>query len=114
MNVEIIIGAGLLLVAGVLVLRPRGKARIDGARARALVSSGATLLDVRSPQEFKAGAIEGARNIPLGDLTRRLSEIPQDRPVVVHCRSGARSSAATTLLRSRGYQAEDLGPMSAW
>ena len=56
-----------------------------------LVTAGATLLDVRTPEEFAEGHLEGAVLIPVAELSTRLSEIPRDRPVVAYCRSGARS-----------------------
>ena len=53
--------------------------------------------------------------IPLGTLPDRLSEIPKDRPVVVHCRSGARSARAVAMLRAEGYDAHNLvGGILAW
>ena len=44
------------------------------------------LVDVRPPEEFAAGHIEGARSIPLAELERRLAELPPDREVVAYCR----------------------------
>ncbi len=80
------------------------------------VDEGALLLDVRTPEEFAAGHVEGAVNIPVQTLAERISEVgPRERPVVVYCRSGGRSAKATALLREAGYQQVlDLGPMSAW
>ncbi len=85
-----------------------------GQDPHAMVAAGATLLDVRTPGEFAGGHLEGALNIPIADLEGRLDEVPSDQPVVVYCRSGARSAAAASTLRDRGYQVHDLGPMSAW
>jgi rhodanese-related sulfurtransferase len=87
---------------------------VDGAEARALVASGAALLDVRTPDEFRDGHLEGAINIPLSDLAARLSELPRDRPLIVYCASGRRSARAVSALRARGIDARDLGPMRAW
>ncbi len=73
------------------------------------------LLDVRQPEEVEAWAIAGIRNIPLGELQGRLSEVPTDRPVVVLCRTGNRSGQATELLARAGYQSINLtGGMGAW
>lgn len=71
------------------------------------------VLDVRTPQEFRKGHIAGAQHIPLGELPRRLSEVPSE--VVVHCQSGYRSSMAASLLRQHGVITTDLvGGIAAW
>ena len=73
------------------------------------------LVDVRTPQEFNSGHIAGAVNIPLQELGQRASEIPQDEPVVVYCRSGNRSSTAAKMLKNAGYdQVYDLGGVIDW
>jgi len=76
------------------------------------------VVDVREPGEFKGalGHIAGAKLIPLGSLTRRFSEIKKDQPVVVVCRSGARSAQASVLLRSAGFArvANLSGGMLRW
>lgn len=92
-----------------------GTHRVSGADARALIEEkGAVLVDVRSPAEYRGGHLPGALNIPVNELSRRLDEVPEDRPVVVYCRSGARSARAAGLLRERGRSAYDLGPKGAW
>ena len=83
--------------------------------ARALVEGGALLLDVRTPAEFTSGHVSGAVNIPVQDLGARIAEVgPTSRPVVVYCRSGARSAAAANLLRGRGYRVHDVGGMNQY
>lgn len=63
------------------------------------------MLDVRSPAEFQYdGHIAGARLLPLNVLQQRLNEIPQDRPIVVICRSGNRSLVACEVLISAGFE----------
>lgn len=84
------------------------------ARAHALVADGATLLDVRTPGEFRQGHVEGAVNVPIDELEGRLAEVPTDHPVVVYCLSGGRSASAARLLGERGYDVLDLGAMSNW
>jgi len=61
------------------------------------------VVDVRNSNEFQIGRIPGTILIPLGDLPNRLSEIPKDREVIVHCKSGLRSGAAIEFLKSQGY-----------
>lgn len=104
----------VVAVAGYLVFG-RGR-ELQGAEARALVAGGARLLDVRSAEEFHRGHLAGAVNVPVQELDRRLNEVgPTERDIVVYCRSGHRSSAATQLLRAHGFtKVHDLGPMTAW
>jgi adenylyltransferase/sulfurtransferase len=61
------------------------------------------LLDVREPREFEIARIPGSTLIPLGELPKRLSEVPTDQDVIVHCKSGVRSAKAVNLLRENGY-----------
>lgn len=74
-------------------------------------------VDVREEHEFHGplGRLPGARWIPLGALEERLRELPKDRPILVVCRSGARSAKACTRLREAGFDATNLaGGMIAW
>jgi len=81
----------------------------DPAQARALISSGAVVLDVRSPEEFEGGHVEGAVNLPVQDVAGRLGEIEQlvggdrSKPVVVYCGAGGRASKAKETLEAAGY-----------
>ncbi|MES2738696.1 MAG: molybdopterin-synthase adenylyltransferase MoeB [Verrucomicrobiota bacterium] len=61
------------------------------------------LLDVREPDEYAAAQIEGSTLIPLAQVTARAAEIPRDKPVLVHCRSGVRSAKAVAALQELGY-----------
>lgn len=63
-----------------------------------------TLIDVRNPGERELGTIAGAIPIPLAQLKARLAEVPTGKPIVVHCRSGWRSSVAASFLRSKGFE----------
>lgn len=85
---------------------------------RELVAHGAPLIDVRTPQEFQAGHVEGAINIPVDQVGARLDEIKglagTGNTLVVYCRSGNRSATAARTLRAAGYEVVDFGPMSAW
>lgn len=76
--------------------------------------AGATLIDVRAPSEFAAGAIPGAINMPLDEIRDRLGELPGG-PIVVHCQVGLRGHIATRLLRQRGVDARNLdGGYRTW
>jgi rhodanese-related sulfurtransferase len=84
------------------------KARIDAAEPP-------YLLDVREPHEFKDGHIPGARLVPLGDLAKRLSDLPTDREILVVCRSGNRSGrAAKQLTKARLNAVNVRGGMISW
>ena len=76
---------------------------------------GAFLLDVRQPDEYRAGHIAGATLIPLGELARRMAELPGDREIICVCRSGNRSRTAAGQLKAAGYDAVNLqGGMINW
>lgn len=97
--------------AAAAVKAPRA---VMGAEARAAVTKGATLLDVRTVDEFQELHLPGAANVPLDQLFDRLGAVPKDRPVVVYCAVGSRSSVAAALLAKAGYDVLDLGGMGNW
>ena len=66
------------------------------------------VVDVRSNSEVAAGAVPGTINIPLGELRRRLGELPRDREVWVHCGVGQRSYYAARILRQNGFRVRNL------
>lgn len=73
------------------------------------------ILDVRQPEEFRTGRIQGAKLIPLGELSRRMHELPKDREIICVCRSGNRSQSAARQLTAAGYKVVNLnGGMLAW
>src|SRR5512139_3752100 len=73
------------------------------------------VLDVRQPEEYRSGHIAGAKLIPLGELSRRIDELPQNREIICVCASGSRSGSATRLLAGTGLDAVNLkGGMLAW
>ena len=72
-------------------------------QVRSLVENGAYIVDVREENEFAAGHLNGAHNIPLSQLEERMNEIPKDVPVYLHCRSSQRSYYAVCRLQSYGY-----------
>ncbi|WP_297870718.1 FAD-dependent oxidoreductase [uncultured Oscillibacter sp.] len=63
-----------------------------------------TLLDVRTPQEYAGGGIEGFRNIPVDALRERLGELEAGKPVYVVCQSGLRSYIACRILAGHGFE----------
>jgi NADPH-dependent 2,4-dienoyl-CoA reductase/sulfur reductase-like enzyme len=72
-------------------------------QVRSLVEKGAYILDVREEAEYEIGHIKGAHNLPLSQLRQRMGEVPKDRPVYVHCRTGQRSYNATMALQNSGW-----------
>lgn len=68
-----------------------------------LIKNGASIVDVRTVDEFEDGAYPGAVNIPVNQIQRRAHEIPKDKPVVVYCASGARSTVAMSVLKALGW-----------
>jgi rhodanese-related sulfurtransferase len=105
------IARGLLLT---LLALAGCRGDIRGDEARVLVGRGALLVDVRSPGEYSAGHLDGAVNLPVGEIANRLTELPRDRSVIVYCRSGVRSARAARTLRAAGFTVRNLGGMSEW
>ncbi|MAS55947.1 MAG: rhodanese-like domain-containing protein [Nocardioides sp.] len=86
---------------------------VDTHQARELAENGALLLDVREPNEWASGHIEGAIHMPLGDLNP--ASIPTHSPIVAVCRSGNRSSKAALELLKSGHDVVNMaGGMNAW
>lgn len=89
------------LVASNLLANSFKQVRVD--KVRELVESGAYIIDVREKGEYELAHIKGAKNIPLSEIRNRLSEIPTDRPVYLHCRSSQRSYNACRCLIGNGF-----------
>ncbi len=85
------------------------KARLDAGEPL-------VLLDIREPYELMISHLEGAIHIPMGEVPARLDELPRERPVVVFCRTGARSARLVDQLRAAGYDnvTNMLGGINAW
>jgi rhodanese-related sulfurtransferase len=81
---------------------------VSREEAQRMLGEGAQLVDVRADHEWEAGRIPGAKHIPLPELAERTGEIDSERPVVVYCRGGNRSSMATQALADAGYEAAKL------
>lgn len=113
----LIAGAVLLLAVAIIAWQMQPSAQVNGsvsadaplprvvsvAQAAALRDEGVFVLDVREPSEWEEAHVPGTTLVPLGQLTSRLSEIPDDEPVVIICRSGNRSAQARDLLLNAGY-----------
>jgi hydroxyacylglutathione hydrolase len=68
-----------------------------------LQSNEKVILDVRAEGEWRSGHLPGSLNLPIAELEGRLGELPRDRPLIVHCQTGARAAIAASLLRARGF-----------
>jgi len=76
--------------------------------AQRLIEDGAQLIDVRAEHEWDAGHIAGATHLPLDELAERTAEIDRERPVVLYCRGGNRSTMAVDALAAAGFDAAKL------
>lgn len=91
------------------------KSRMKPQDAQALIESGAVLVDVREPAEWKAGHAPQAVHIPLSQLPSKLSKLSKDKQIVTACKVGGRSARAAAMLRKNGYDVVDMsGGMMAW
>jgi rhodanese-related sulfurtransferase len=104
----LVAAAAILAVLG-LVIEFRHRSRASNAVAPAdavrLANSGALLLDVRDSQEYEAGHIIEARNLPAAELGAKAETLKKykEKPVIVYCESGAASGAAARTLRDSGF-----------
>jgi NADPH-dependent 2,4-dienoyl-CoA reductase/sulfur reductase-like enzyme/rhodanese-related sulfurtransferase len=73
-----------------------------------LSTTGALFLDVREAKEFQGGSIDGAVNIPLGQLRARMNELPRDREISVNCGVGQRAYYACRILSQNGFSVRNL------
>lgn len=84
----------------------------DWAKAR---SGAVALLDVREPEEFAEGHLDGAINVPLSQLRKRLEDVPRGRELYVYCAAGQRAYFAQRLLLQSGFDAKNLsGGYTTW
>lgn len=99
----------LALASGGALLWPnlqRRGAKVSPLQATQLINqSKALIVDVRTPDQFNAGHLPDARNIPLKELPNRMSELDKfkSRPVIVVCQTGVTSAKAATLLKNAGF-----------
>ncbi len=78
--------------------------QVHACDVRELLASGATFIDVRENTEHETACLKGVKNIPLSEIRQRLDEIPKDKPVYLHCRSGQRSYNAVLALQNLGFK----------
>lgn len=78
--------------------------------ANLLKSGTATVVDVRTPQEYMSGHVKGSVNIPLNEIPHRMGELRQMQNIVLCCASGGRSATAASFLNQSGVKCHDGGP----
>jgi phage shock protein E len=111
-SVWIIVGI-ILFVLFTLAIRRAGMA--SAAQTRQLLAEGAIIVDVRSKEEFDADHLAQAINLPLSEVKTAIGKVAPDkeRPVLLHCLSGGRSSMARSALKRMGYtKAYNLGSIN--
>lgn len=113
------IGSGIALILPLLSRSAAGVTVLSVTEAVMLMSrKSALVLDVREPDEFAQGHLQGARNIPLSQLEARLKELEKyrEKPVMVVCERGGRATKATKLLKAQQFTALHVlkGGMQAW
>jgi glyoxylase-like metal-dependent hydrolase (beta-lactamase superfamily II)/rhodanese-related sulfurtransferase len=94
----------------------RLSAQVASERVAAATGEAPLMVDVRAPGERQQKRIAGSVGIPLSQLSARLSELPNDRPLLVYCAGGYRSSIAASLLQRHGFEhvSEIAGGITAW
>jgi rhodanese-related sulfurtransferase len=95
--------AAVLLAASMAIAA--GYRDIASTEARSFLTKhkNAFLLDVRTPDEYRQAHLTGAVLIPINEMERRLGEVPKNRPIVVYCAVGSRSSLVAGFLAGKGY-----------
>ena len=86
------------------LLKPNLVAAIDQAEVQKLLKAGATLIDVRTADEFKRGSLRVAVNVPLVMVRRAIEKLDNSRKYILCCQTGARSSVGAFLLNQRGFE----------
>lgn len=77
---------------------------VQGAQMQQFADEGShVIIDVREPQDYEAGHLKGAINVTMSTLESKLSEIPKDKPLALHCYSGNRSMALAEILFEKGF-----------
>lgn len=97
-------------------LEPSSRVTPTQLRDALAAANAPVVIDIRNIGELADGTIGDALHIPLAELPERMAEVPDDRPVVLYCRSGIRSSIAGSLLRTAGYTdvSDLIGGFQAW
>jgi rhodanese-related sulfurtransferase len=103
----LVLAVALLSAQGVMAIEP---GHITPEEGKALIQQGGdlTVIDVRNPNEYVTAHYPDALNIPVNELETRLSEVPADKPVLVHCALGKRSERAYFILKEKRPDIKEL------
>jgi rhodanese-related sulfurtransferase len=114
--IVIAFASGAMLLWPVVQRRSAGPGLDTLGATRLINDTHAVVLDIREPAEYASGHLPNARNIPAGELEKRMGELPAAKPVLVCCASGSRSGRAIATLRKAGReQVFNLdGGLQAW
>lgn len=94
----------LILLLGLMSMNLKLWAQSSEAGLQNMIRKGAFLVDVRTPQEFAQGHVQGSVNIPLDQVQSNLSQFKGKKNIVVFCRSGNRSTQAKRILDQNGIK----------
>ena len=118
MLVSLAVVSGGMLAWSFLGSRLSGIEQADTLKATRLFNDDALILDVREDKEYAAGHIPKAKHIPLGNLNSRIKELDKykNKPILVNCRSGQRSTRACGILKKAGFETvfNLSGGITAW
>ncbi len=94
----------LIIVISLCILTACGNGyqTIESNQAKSLIENGATIIDVRTSEEYQEGHIENAINIPVDRINEVTSS--KDTTIIVYCASGVRSAQAAKVLKDAGYE----------
>jgi rhodanese-related sulfurtransferase len=84
-----------------LQAKPMPVARLNSS----LADKSAMVLDVRSAEEYAKSHLDGAINLPVGEIEAKVAELPKDKPIIIYCHSGRRAAFASLLLQEKGVSA---------
>lgn len=105
--VVLAVASGGMLLWSFIGRRLTGVKEVGVVEATQLINrQDAVIVDVREDREYAGGHIPNAKHIPLGQLSARIKDLEKfrGRPIIVNCRSGARSASACGILRKQGFE----------
>ena len=108
--------SGFLIALGLVAAQDAPKKlSADELKQTIEKTQGLYLLDVREPKELEEyGTLKNAVNVPLGQVEKRVAEVPKDRKVVVFCQRGIRAAKAAEVLKRNGVEVIGVAGMLEW